>query len=104
MGESNSKPQVDNDFLRNFERDYKEIGEELDNRLGNVKVFQNGQGDCVATKNAFAQNKDDIENFLSTSLAKALNINCKYLMKLHSYKIHTDDSMCGSVNGITTYH
>jgi len=39
MGESNSKPQVDNDFLRNFERDYKEIGEELDNRLGNVKVF-----------------------------------------------------------------
>lgn len=104
MGESNSKPEANQEFLRMLQRDYKEVGEQNDSRLGNVKIYQGPLNSFVAVKNTFAYNKEDVEAFMTTNLAKSLNIQCKYLMKLHSYKVHTEDSMCGSVNGITTYY
>ncbi|KAL4438379.1 hypothetical protein ABPG74_009418 [Tetrahymena malaccensis] len=104
MGETNSKPQPNVDFLRVFQREYKEIGEEIDTRLGNVKVYQGPQSNLVAVKNNFLMSKELMEEFVENNLPKALNTQNRYLMKVLSYKTHSEDSMCGSVNGITTYH
>ncbi|KAL4486494.1 hypothetical protein ABPG72_018448 [Tetrahymena utriculariae] len=104
MGETNSKPQPNVDFLRVFQREYKEIGEEIDTRLGNVKVYQGPQSNLVAVKNSFLMSKELMEEFVDHNLPKALNTQNRYLMKVLSYKTHSEDSMCGSVNGITTYH
>lgn len=51
-----------------------------------------------------ANNKEDVERFLSTNLAKALSTRSKYLMKIHAYKVHQEDSMCGSISSLSTYH
>lgn len=64
MGEINSKPQANQEFLRVFQKEYKEIGEECDARLGNIKVFQGPEGVLIAVKNTFAYNKEDVESFL----------------------------------------
>lgn len=61
MGESNSKPQVNSEFLRSFQNEYTLVCEQRDERLGNVKVFEGPNGQLVAEKNITASNKEDVE-------------------------------------------
>lgn len=71
-----------------------------------VKLYEDPQceGVYVAEKNVVAHNKEDVEDFLRSDLSKAMLASSKYLTKILAYKIHNEDSMCGSISSVSTFH
>lgn len=107
MGESNSKPLMNEDFLSQMKHRYASIGEHRDTRLGTVNLFEDPlseEGVYLAEKNVVAHSKEDVDDFLCADLSKVLSLRSKYLLKVHAYKVHNEDSMCGSISSLSTYH
>ncbi|EGR30270.1 hypothetical protein IMG5_136510 [Ichthyophthirius multifiliis] len=108
MGESNSKIQETNEnFLKNFQKQFVFVQDHLDNRFGRVKIYQSTlqEGMYIAQKKTFSYNKEEIQQYLDTKLKQNLHYDSPFLLKLYSYQTHDDSAfICGSVNDIETYH